>query len=465
MLSDNETKELEKEISRTESSQYPPCPDNYFDDKRFVPKLLADELMGEYTFKTKDKMVYYYESGLYHPAEDLIRKICEQKLQDKMITNRYNETIFYIGSATLGNIEELPRNYINLKNGLYNLDTGKLEGHNPDYFTLTQIPVQYDPSAVICEFPLFLSQIISEDEIPIIQEWFGYCLLRDYPIHKAMMFIGDGANGKSTLINILKMFIGSRNCSKVPLQNLGDRFAAMTLYGKMVNCHADLSNAAFRNTGMFKILTGQDEISAEVKFIQRRLDFMNYAKLIFSCNKLPQVYGDDSDAFFRRWIIINFPNKFEGENADPAILNRFNDATEMAGILNWALVGLQRLMDNNTFSYSKSTNDLRRQYNRLSSPIKAFFMDKLEFDSQNHIIKKRLYADFIQYCMDEKMPVCSMEKFFKDLAQEGNCLTQRIWIDDKQEWVITGFRYKTDEEMKENKPDDSDNEPNLENYF
>ena len=55
---------------------------------------------------------------------------------------------------------------------------------------------------------------------------------------------------------------------------------------------------------MFKMLTGNDTVSGEHKF-KDRFDFRSYAKLIFSCNKIPET-KDKSIAYFRRWIIINF---------------------------------------------------------------------------------------------------------------------------------------------------------------
>ncbi len=75
----------------------------------------------------------------------------------------------------------------------------------------------------------------------------------------------------------------------------------------MLNFFADLKDIALTETGEFKALTGGDQISAEMKFKQKRITFTNTTKFAFSCNKIPENKGDDSDAFWRRWIIVNLP--------------------------------------------------------------------------------------------------------------------------------------------------------------
>src|SRR5207302_7003645 len=105
--------------------------------------------------------------------------------------------------------------------------------------------------------------------------------------------------------------------------------------------YADLPDNILKSAGTFKMLTGGDSIMAERKFGHPFL-FKNYAKLMFSCNKVPEVQ-EDSDAFFRRWIIITFPNKFEGANDDRDMLSKLTTPEELSGIFNWALKGLKRL--------------------------------------------------------------------------------------------------------------------------
>jgi phage/plasmid-associated DNA primase len=154
--------------------------------------------------------------------------------------------------------------------------------------------------------------------------------------------------------------------------------------------------------------------------------FVNHAKLTFSCNEVPEVY-EDTVAFFRRWIIIQFPNTFDGAKADKDLLKKLTTPDELSGILNFALEGLTRLRSNGwTFSNSRSTEEVRQDYIRRSSPIKAFQMDCLVRKADGVISKKALYQAFLDYCKKMKLAAVTSTTFFKNLPMyfAGNPLQE-----------------------------------------
>lgn len=163
------------------------------------------------------------------------------------------------------------------------------------------------------------------------------------------------------------------------------------------------------------MLSGGGTVSAEFKF-HDRFQFKNYAKLVFSCNKVPES-PDDTTAFFRRWVIINFPNQFlEGDlKTDPNILKKLTIPSELSGFFNWAIEGLKRLLQNGKFSNAKSVEETREQYIRASDPVKAFAMDRIEFKAGSVITKDQVYKAFIEYCEKMKLPTCP-KKYFCDEA-------------------------------------------------
>jgi putative DNA primase/helicase len=206
--------------------------------------------------------------------------------------------------------------------------------------------------------------------------------------------------------------------STEPLQSFeANRFSIGCLFGKLANIYADLSDRALVKTGNFKMLTGGDTISAEYKF-RDRFNFKNYAKLIFSANKIPES-KEDTTAFFRRWIIINFPNRFLPDNpkTDPQLLKKLTTEAELSGFLNWCLEGLKRLNENKKFSTSKSIEETREQYLRSSDPVKAFAMDKLEYKAGSAIPKFEVYKMFIEYCQEMKLPTVSQTTFASKLVE------------------------------------------------
>jgi len=416
----------------------------YFDDHgRFIPKLLADEIMSEYHFITMmdNEVIYVYIDGFYQPyGEVLIKKLCKDRLQDEYRRNRASEVIDYIKASTYVWRHEEPPNLIPLANGVLDLDTMELKPHSPAYMFFNKLPVKYDPEAKCPNIDKFHREIVgSEEDVRLLEEVIGFCLYRDYFIAKALMLVGGGANAKSTWLNLVKTFLGFENVSSRGLQELEEnRFAKADLHHKLANIYADLPDKALYRTGTFKMLTGRDPLTAERKF-QNSFQFVNYAKLLFSANKVPEVY-EDTDAFFRRWIIIVFPHQFIGDDADPNILEKLTTEEELSGLLNKALEALRRLLKNGRFSHSKSTEEIREDYIRKSSPIAAFIMDCLEIDSDAFIIKKDLYSLFAEYCRIRKIPSVTRDTFFKNLPQHIAVTDFRPKIEGKRPPVFKGIR-------------------------
>ena len=153
----------------------------------------------------------------------------------------------------------------------------------------------------------------------------------------------------------------------------------------------------------YKTLTGGDQISAEVKYIPNFLSFVKYAKMIFSANKIPNT-TDDSDAFYRRWLLVNFPNVFEGDEADTDLLEKITTAEELSGIFNWAIAGSRRLLKRGGFEY-REIEKVRDQYQRMASSLHAFVEDCIEVDAHGWITKEDFYNHYVDYCKSNNLPV------------------------------------------------------------
>ena len=428
--------------------EVPPPVEAFFDgDGKFIPKLLADYIMERHTFITMmdNEETYVYVDGFYQPLGDvLIKKAVKEALGEDYRKNRALEVLDFIKVSTYTKRREEQPHLIPLENGV--LDVGKepfeLKKHSPEYMFFNKLPVKYDPEADCPAIKKFMREITnSEEDITLLEEVIGFCLYREYFIAKALMLVGDGSNGKSTFLNMVKKFLGTVNVSGRSLQDLElHRFAKADLHTKLANIYADLPDKALQSTGTFKMLTGRDLIAAEKKF-QRTFHFENYAKLMFSANKVPEAY-DDTSAFFRRWLIVVFPKAFIGKEADPYILDKLTTETELSGLLNLALAGLKKLKATGQFSTSKTTEEIKEDYIRKSSPIAAFVLDCLETDSDAFIEKKALYAVFAEYCRGLKLPTVTQDTFFKNLPKHAAISEYRPTIKKQRFTAFKGMRYR-----------------------
>jgi putative DNA primase/helicase len=405
---------------------------------------LAEELMKDFHFITmKDNdVVYVYIDGFYQPyGEILVKQQCKIRLGAEYRKNRVSEVLDYIKASTYTDRREEPAHLVPLANGILNLKTMELQPYKPDYMFFNKLPVKYDPDAGCPQIKKFLMDITAtKEDIDILLEVIGFCLYREYFIAKALMLVGGGSNGKSTFLNLVKAFLGRENVSSRSLQDLEEhRFSKADLHHKLANIYADLPDKALFRTGTFKMLTGRDLITAERKF-QHSFMFENYAKLLFSANKVPEAY-DDTDAFFRRWLIVVFPNQFIGDKADPYILEKLTTPEELSGLLNLVLEALKRLLERGRFSHSKTTEEIREDYIRKSSPIAAFVLDCLEVDSDAFIIKQELFNTFAAYCRERGIPCVTKDTFFKNLPRHVAVTDERPKIEGKRPTTFKGIRY------------------------
>ncbi len=253
----------------------------------------------------------------------------------------------------------------------------------------------------------------------------------------------------STLINLIKTFLGFKNCTSIPLQRLDtDKFATSQMYGKLANLFADLPPRGLKETSIFKMLTGEDFIPAQRKF-RDEFQFVNYAKQIFSANQVPKSM-DDSDAFFRRWLPITFGKQFLEGKADVDMLKKITTPEELSGLLNWAIAGLKRLLKNKKFSSSKSIANVREEYIRMSDSVGAFIMDCVDASPDEYVIKKDLYVEYTAYCRDRNYPIVSEIVFHKEILKQLRVEDFRA-TDPNGNRIYTwkGIKLRTQEEKQE----------------
>ena len=413
--------------------------------------MTAEFLMKKYYFCTlrDTERILYYDEGVYRKGgEQLIKQKVAEIWGDHATAHDMNEIINIIQWSTYTDRSEFDNMKIALENCVLDLETFQVLNHSPEIKTIIKIPVYYDPDAKCPAIDKFLHEVLHPEDVPTIYELIGYCLYPRYHIHKAFMFVGDGSNGKSTLIELIKTFLGRENVVSIPLQKLEyDRFSLAQLYGKLANLYADLPDIALKSTGVFKMLTGGDPLSADVKFSREFINFTNTAKLIFSANKIPKTY-DDTDAFFRRWVILNFPNKFEGDKRDENILQKLTTKEELSGLLNKAIEGLKRLLSRGDFTTTRSTEEWREAYIRMSDPVGAFVMDMVEEDPLGTVTKDDLYNAFVEYCKLVRLPIKAKNVFSAELSKHVRVERTRLSVKGVRKQAFRGIRLKSFDDFK-----------------
>ena len=248
----------------------------------------------------------------------------------------------------------------------------------------------------------------------LLQEMLGYCLIPINSAQKCFVIVGAAGAGKSVLLRVLNdILLGKQNVSNVSWQALNERFKTAELFGKLANIFADLPTKNIDDNGIFKALVGEDYLTVEKKN-RDPFSFQSTAKLIFSCNSIPKNYGDRSEGFYRRLIIVRFKNAVPEDKRDPDLLLKFQQ--EADGIFLFALEGLRRLMQNSyRFSVTQTNLDELQQYREESDSVLAFVKESCELDVAYATGSTELYNAYTAYCTECGMKPCAQRKFVQQM--------------------------------------------------
>jgi P4 family phage/plasmid primase-like protien len=291
-------------------------------------------------------------------------------------------------------------NSINCANGelIFQNDIWNLVPHDREHYCTTMIPIAYDASAQAPRFCSFLEEIFEgdpdkDDKIKVVLEALGYTLIPSCHLEKFFMLIGVGANGKSVLLNIVAALVGREHACAVQPSQFENRFQRGHLQGRLANIITEIAEGAEMADAQLKSLVSGEMTTAEHKH-KDPFDFVPYAKHWFGTNHLPHT-RDFSDALFRRAIILTFNNKFVGEKCDVHLAEALR--SELPGILNLALAGLKRLIENNAFTECGSSADIARQWRMEADQVAQFVGDDCDTGPKCRATSSELYLYYLNW--------------------------------------------------------------------
>lgn len=192
--------------------------------------------------------------------------------------------------------------YIRFKNGVLDIETLELTSNNGTHLLLNEVPHDWNPEAESELVDKTFGSIAQGNEAVIANLWemFGLSLYRGHDVSRMILLQGSGANGKSTLLDMLKCLLGVENCFSLPIHELGEKFQLVPAMGKLALIGDDIASDFVNGKAcavMKKFVTGEavnDQYKGGATF-----QFNPYATLIYSCNEIPR-FADGTFGFERR---------------------------------------------------------------------------------------------------------------------------------------------------------------------
>ena len=365
-----------------------------------IVEFVAKQIMEEKEFVTisRTNEILTWDGKIYSQANAVayIKSKTEQLVYDNT-EHISNEVVNKIKRRTYKDIEEfdINPNEITTLDGVLNLETLAVTPHSPDNLNLILVPLAYsEPKFPIIDKTIFedieknlentlfwkfitssftVKEKLQEKKRETVLEILASIFIKHQIDQRGFIFLGRGDNGKSVFIEYLQMMLGKENYSNETLHDLStDRFASASLLGKLLNCFSDIESNELDRVGILKAILAGEWISAQFKNGQK-FKFNPFCKMVFSCNRFPRV-SDNTESFFRRWIIVKWERSFEGDpQRDEKLVEKLSSNQEELNLVFSTIVHLSRkLYQTRKFTNTKKASELRTEWNQNADPVETF---------------------------------------------------------------------------------------------
>lgn len=286
---------------------------------------------------------------------------------------------------------------INLRSGL------PLDGNQNDMITMIT-RVKYERNARADRWNRFLNEIFEDNQelLKWIKKYLGYCITGFTNEQVIPIGHGNGANGKTVLLNIIERILGDyaynapftmfelTNRSSIP-----NDLAALD--GKRFVTARETTEGSRFNEGRIKALTGGDPITA--RFLHGEFfTFKPFAKYFLAVNSRPRVH-DESYGFWRRVRLIPFNRRFEGIDDDKNLTETL--LSESPGIFNYLIEGCLLWQKEGLDPTPEFIETATREYESDSDPLSEFILDECAFSSQAQVSASKFYKAYKSWCQSQ----------------------------------------------------------------
>ncbi len=322
-------------------------------------------------------------------------------------------------------------------NGFLHVDAegAVLLPHSRDHRARSAFPFALEQESPRARFTAFLEDLFRDDgdgneKVLLLQEFLGACLLGRATLYQvALVLLGDGANGKSTLLTIVREAMPTGTVCAIPPQDWNQEYRRALIAGKRLNMVSELPEADIIASESFKaIVTGDAILGRPIR--EAPFTFVPISGHLFAANRLPGA-NDMTDGFWRRFLVLRFNRTFRGESANPHLAAEVIKH-ERQGVVRWMLEGAARVARQQRYTTPASAIGERKEWERQANPV-ALFLDECTRDTtaaSPGTSATSLYVQFRAWCEQNGHRAMSSTKFgmrMRELGRgpekkrDGNC--------------------------------------------
>lgn len=346
------------------------------DEQVNVCAIIVNDIISSSTIKVIGESLYRFNGRIYEPIGKFEYNSSLYKVLSLFgvppVTARQmpNFTVPFLWDRKLEPDDAL----IAFSNGVYDLNRRRMQYFDPALSCTYQVPYAYEKEAACPLWHGFLNFVLPDEiDRKRLQEFIGmtYIDRRKMRIEKALVLIGEGANGKSVVFNVVRALVGDKYVASLSPNQLRDDRHLMNLIGKRLNYCSEV-RASDTMTSALKALISAEPVAGWGLY--KGVSYVICPPIIFTMNRYPNI-DDRSQGFFRRMLPLRFgvtiPPIMQNKQLADTIIQR-----ELSGIFNWAMEGRDRLIaQRGEFSRSDAHDRELERMEAESSPILQYMLD------------------------------------------------------------------------------------------
>lgn len=334
--------------------------------------------------------------------------------------------------------EPMKKSWVQFKDKIYNIENEEIFEATPKYFITNPIPHNVGKSENTPTIDKLFEEWVGINYKETLYEIMAYNISLDKFMQRIIALCGGGSNGKGTFIKLNYRFLGEDNCVSSEIKSLSDNiFEAAVLYRKLLCVMGEVSYGDLKNTNQLKKLGGEDRISFQFKGKTPFTD-ENTATCICLTNSLPQT-PDKSLGFYRKWLIIDFPNQFKEINKN--LIDEIPEK-EFENLALKCLNTLKRIYKTRKFTNEGNFEERIQRYEERSNPVMSFVGECCEEKVGENIPIRDFTNTLNDYLKKKHLRIMSSNQVGKVLREEGFLVGNRK-INDISSVVILNLLIKT----------------------
>lgn len=352
-------------------------------------------------------VIYNFAESHFNPTPST--SMCMEFEHKLRRTNLVDQEFFYVSDK------------LNFTNGVLDIQLGNMSAHSSNFGFTYVIPYDYAPTGDCPRFKKFIKEVSCNeaDVADLITEYVGYCLSGTDPslVQKCAVLYGDGSNGKSVLLGLLRELVGSANCTSVSMTSMAKEQYRYQMMHKMFNASDEAPSDSFVNSAVFKAMVAGDPVEVR-KLYAEPIMWKCTTKLIFACNDLPFT-GDFSYGMWRRLVIIPFRARFSGSTRDPFVLSKILE--ERSDILRYCLDKFAKVKANAyQFTEAKQSTEELMDYIQDSDLVARFIFGMCSYknDTRLSLGIDEVYRLFCVWCDENRQKPMNYGSFSRRFGKK-----------------------------------------------